>query len=88
MAIDTREKRMSMLNMGDGAVLHTLPEADAGGIEADDRAHLLDLYSGLGAEDTGITALVGALTLAGLAPQVVDSSAGGEPSARLLLNVG
>ncbi|KKK99706.1 hypothetical protein LCGC14_2630060, partial [marine sediment metagenome] len=48
MAIDTNEKLLSMLNFGDGTVLHVLPEADAA-IGADDRLHLLDLYSGIAA---------------------------------------
>ena len=47
MAVDTREKRFSMINFGDGANEHTLPEADAGAIEADDRQHLLGCYSGI-----------------------------------------
>ncbi len=45
MAVDTREKRFSMLNFGDGTTIHTLPEAD-GAIDLDDRQHLLDCYSG------------------------------------------
>lgn len=48
MAVDTREKRMSMLNFGDGCSLHLLFEAD-GTVDADDRLHLLDLYSGIAA---------------------------------------
>ena len=50
MAIDTRSKRFSMLNMAsgmDGCGIHTLLEADAGGIEADDRQSLLDCYNGI-----------------------------------------
>jgi len=46
MAVDTRQKRMSMLNFGDGTNIHVLFEAD-GTVDADDRAHLLDLYSGI-----------------------------------------
>jgi len=49
MAIDTRSKRFSMLNMAsgmDGCGIHTLFEAD-GAIDADDRASLLDLYNGI-----------------------------------------
>lgn len=46
MAVDTREKRFSMLNFGDGSHIHATFEAD-GTVNADDRAHLLDLYSGL-----------------------------------------
>lgn len=44
MAIDTRQKRMSMLNFGGGD--HTLFEAD-GAVDLDDRQHLLDCYSGI-----------------------------------------
>ena len=46
MAIDSREKRMSMLNFGDGTTLHVLFEAD-GTVDLDDRQHLFDLYSGI-----------------------------------------
>jgi hypothetical protein len=46
MAVDTREKRMSMLNFGDGSNLHVLWEPD-GTVDADDRQHLLDCYSGI-----------------------------------------
>lgn len=49
MAIDTREKRMSMLNFGDGSNVHLLFEADGTAVDADDRLHLLDLYSGISA---------------------------------------
>ena len=48
MAIDTRSKRFSMINMAsgmDGCGIHTLFEAD-GTVDADDRASLLDLYNG------------------------------------------
>ncbi len=48
MAVDTRQKRMSMLNFGDGTNLHVLWEPD-GTVDADDRLHLLDLYSGIAA---------------------------------------
>lgn len=44
MAIDTVEKRFSMLNFGDGTTLHLLPEVD-GSVDTDDRKHLLDLYA-------------------------------------------
>lgn len=47
MAVNTRAKRFSMLAFGDGAILHSLFEADAGGVEADDKNHLLGLYSGI-----------------------------------------
>ncbi len=48
MAIDTREKRFSMLNFGAGRNSRTLFEAD-GAVDADDRLHLLGLYSGIAA---------------------------------------
>lgn len=56
MAVDTRQKRMSMISFGDGVVNHVLFEADAGAVEADDREHLLGLYSGvtLDAPPTGV----------------------------------
>ena len=47
MAIDSREKRMSMLGFGGGHNWDTLFEADSA-VNADDRAHMLDLYSGFG----------------------------------------
>lgn len=46
MAIDTREKRFSMLNFGEGCHLHATFEAD-GTVDLDDRQHLLDCYSGI-----------------------------------------
>lgn len=46
MAIDTREKRFSMLNFGDGGHVHATFEAD-GTVDLDDRQHLLDCYSGI-----------------------------------------
>jgi hypothetical protein len=46
MAIDSREKRFSMLNFGDGTHVHATFEADAS-VDLDDRQHLLDLYSGI-----------------------------------------
>ena len=46
MAIDTREKRFSMLNFGDGNHFHATFEAD-GTVDLDDRQHLLDCYSGI-----------------------------------------
>lgn len=49
MAIDTRQKRFSMLNLAsgmDGCSIHTLFEAD-GTIDRDDRQSLLDCYSGI-----------------------------------------
>lgn len=47
MAVDTRQKRMSMIAFGDGVILHTLFEAD-GTVSLDDRQHLLGCYSGIG----------------------------------------
>ena len=46
MAVDTREKRFSMMSFGDGAILHVLFESD-GAVDLDDRQHLLGLYSGI-----------------------------------------
>ena len=46
MALDTRQKRMSMLNFGQGWTAVVLFEAD-GAVDADDRAHMPDLYSGI-----------------------------------------
>ena len=47
MAVDTRQKRFSMINMGSIST-DLLPQAD-GTIDADDRRMFLDLYSGLAA---------------------------------------
>lgn len=46
MAVDTREKRMSMLNLAEGSYSHVGFEAD-GAVDLDDRQHLLDCYSGI-----------------------------------------
>ena len=46
MAVDTREKRMSMLNFAEGSYAHVGFEADAA-VDLDDRQHLLDCYSGI-----------------------------------------
>jgi hypothetical protein len=46
MAVDTAEKRFSMLNFGDGNHWHMTFEAD-GTVDLDDRQHLLDCYSGI-----------------------------------------
>ena len=46
MAVDTREKRFSMLNFGDGNHWHATFEADSS-VDLDDRQHLLDCYSGI-----------------------------------------
>lgn len=47
-----------MISFGDGVINHVLFEADAGAVEADDREHLLGLYSGiaLGSPAVGIAA--------------------------------
>lgn len=63
MAIDSREKRMAMLGFGGGHNWDTLFEAD-GAIDADDRYHSIDLYSGFGASGSGDdTALTGIHTI-------------------------
>lgn len=46
MAVNTAEKRFSMLNFGDGSTIHLLFETD-GTVNLDDRQHLLDCYSGI-----------------------------------------
>ena len=46
MAVDTAEKRFSMLNFGDGTNVHLLFQFD-GAVDLDDRQHLLDCYSGV-----------------------------------------
>ncbi len=46
MAVDTAEKRFSMLNFGDGNHWHMTFQVD-GAIDLDDRQHLLDCYSGI-----------------------------------------
>lgn len=65
MAVDTAEKRFSMLNFGDGSTIHLLFEVD-GAVNLDDRQHLLDCYSGIvfGAGVTGPPA--GTLPLLGV----------------------
>lgn len=58
MAVDTREKRFSMLNFGDGTHVHATFEADST-VDLDDRQHLLDCYSGIafsGAAAAGLAA--------------------------------
>ena len=49
MAIDTRQKRMSMLNMfGSSLQPRNLPMFEADGtVDLDDKQHLLGLYSGI-----------------------------------------
>jgi len=46
MAVDTRKKRFSLLNFGDGTTIHILFQRD-GSIDLNDRQHLLDCYSGI-----------------------------------------
>ena len=46
MAVDTRQKRFSMMSFGDGTHIHVTFEAD-GSVDLDDRQHLLDCYSGV-----------------------------------------
>ena len=46
MAIDTRQKRFSMMGFGDGVITHTLFEPD-GTVDLDDRQRLLGCYSGI-----------------------------------------
>lgn len=55
MAVDTAEKRYSMMNFGDGTTIHLLFETD-GTVDLDDRQHLLDCYSGISfAAPPGVT---------------------------------
>ncbi len=47
MAVDTAEKRFSMMNFGGlPGTLKLMFEPD-GSVDADDRAHMLDLYAGI-----------------------------------------
>lgn len=46
MAVDTAQKRFSMLNFGDGRTPYMLFQTD-GAVDLDDRQHLLDCYSGI-----------------------------------------
>ena len=52
MSLDTKEKRLSMLNFG-LPWWTTLPQAD-GRIDADDRLHLLHLYAGRASTDSPV----------------------------------
>ena len=52
MAVDTLEKRFSMLNFGAGDHSHLTFQVD-GTIDLDDRQHLLDCYSGIVFASTG-----------------------------------
>ena len=52
MAVDSRQKRMSMMSFGQPILFVPMFEAD-GQADADDRAHMLNLYSGFrDTEDT------------------------------------
>lgn len=44
MAVNTRQRRFSMMDFADGVILHALPSID-GQFDPDDRQHLLGLYS-------------------------------------------
>jgi len=57
MAVDTAEKRFSMLNFGDGNHTHMTFEAD-GTVDLDDRQHLLDCYSGIAFNAPGGNVLI------------------------------
>jgi hypothetical protein len=61
MSVDTREKRFSMLNFGDGTHVHATFEAD-GAIDADDRQHLLDCYSGIAFAAPAVVVFVEGIT--------------------------
>ena len=50
MAVDSAAKRLSFLNFSDGVQVPFLPDGTVG---AGDRAHMLDLYSGLAAAEGG-----------------------------------
>ncbi len=52
MAIDTRQKRFSMMSFPLNVPSPVLFEAD-GTVDADDRAHLLGLYSGIALASPG-----------------------------------
>ena len=52
MAVDTKTKRLSMINFGT-VTTDTLPEPD-GTIDESDRLHLLDLFSGDADAPTGV----------------------------------
>lgn len=80
MAIDTREKRFSMLNFGDGAHIHATFEAD-GTVDGDDKQHLLDCYSGIAfAADVTVTPSPAIAFGETLGPTVVLGSVSVTPS--------
>ena len=62
MAVDTAEKRFSMLNFGDGTTIHLLPEPD-GTVDLDDRQHFLDCYSGIAFAAPGLVVAKGSILL-------------------------
>ena len=51
--VDTRVKRLSMLNFGGEGISHLLLPDVSGSFDAGDRATLLDLYAGFGAVPPG-----------------------------------
>jgi len=57
MAVDTREKRFSMMNFSDGTGTQTLFEVD-GTVNLDDKQHLLDCYSGIAFNDISGVSIV------------------------------
>ncbi len=65
MAVDSREKRFSMLNFGDGTHIHATFEAD-GTIDLDARQHLLDCYSGIAFSGGLFAGAAGRLLLLGV----------------------
>ncbi len=70
MAIDSRQKRFSMMSMAsgvDGAGINMLFEPD-GSVDADDRQHLLDCYSGIAFDAPVAVTLIGQLALIGVGP--------------------
>ena len=46
MAVDTKDKRLSMLSFGDGTGIRLLPDPDMS-IDLNDQQHLLDCYGGI-----------------------------------------
>ena len=78
MAVDTRHKRFSMMSFGDGNHLIATFEAD-GTVDADDRQHLLNCYSGISFAAPGGGRIMGAIAgLGGLAgPGGIAGKGGG-----------
>jgi hypothetical protein len=65
MAIDTRQKRFSMMSFGSPIRFYALNEAD-GSVDADDRSHLLNLYSGIALDGAPEVAQIFNLPLMGV----------------------